>query len=456
MKRLILICVTMLCLVPPGVWAESSDEAIFEVTCSRDEVEEFMAAFALTCPNGIVDGFHEIADHCYDVTPADVARETDIRVFKFSDSGASYAFVDGSVYDLCESVGGYGFLNAVPWDYDQDGQMDLLTASSWGSGIHRTEISVFIRAKKTFEVIYSTLYEEGPQVDLIVCADKGPTDSSQVVSLREVQVLDWEDADFVHLRYRVVGDYQPTFPLTLHEAAWDAGAATHLLGTWYGEMEEYGKRMGISMNFTAGGTVTLRMIDPLSRQYEEGGEAQYRVDGENLTLRANGQSVTASLTFTGDGLVMAIHGMEGMSFMKLSGDELAQMDSLHPKYRPGDISQVTVDYGISERFTPEQMDAAIAVIKNEFLTWYSCELHSISYASDELSASEYRYYAGSESRETGKNYVDGIVFMSSFHSAAEDEEYPGSGLNPDEEYTEYSWILLQTEDGQWELITWGY
>ena len=50
MKRLILICVTMLCLVPPGVWAESSDEAIFEVTCSRDEVEEFMAAFALTCP----------------------------------------------------------------------------------------------------------------------------------------------------------------------------------------------------------------------------------------------------------------------------------------------------------------------------------------------------------------------------------------------------------------------
>ena len=71
------------------------------------------------------------------------------------------------------------------------------------------------------------------------------------------------------------------------------------------------------------------------------------------------------------------------------------------------------DDGVSERFTHEQMDAAISVIKNEFLSWYGCELHSIAYASDEKSASEYRYYAGPESRKTGKNYADGIVFTSS-------------------------------------------
>lgn len=114
------------------------------------------------------------------------------------------------------------------------------------------------------------------------------------------------------------------------------------------------------------------------------------------------------------------------------------------------------DDGVSERFTYEQMDAAISVIKNEFLSWYGCELHSIAYASDEKSASEYRYYAGPESRKTGKNYADGIVFTSSFHSATENEAYPGSSLNPDAEYTGYSWILLQTEEGQWELMTWGY
>ncbi|MBE5774582.1 MAG: hypothetical protein E7337_11720 [Clostridiales bacterium] len=453
MKRRIAVWVMILCLAPLGAWAESTEDAIIEVTCGRDGVEEFMAAFALTWPNGIVQ---KKADNCYDVTPADVARETDIRVFKFSDSGASYAYVDGAVYNLCESFGGYGFLNAMPWDYDQDGQIDLLTASSWGSGIHRTEISVFNRARKTSEVIYSTLYEADPQVDLIVCADMGPSDSGRGASLRQVQVLDWEDGDFAHLRYRIVGEYQPAFPMALHEVPWDASAAAQLLGTWYGEMEGYDMRVGISVTFTADGTVSLRLIDPVSCQYEEAGTAQYRVDGENLTLITNGESVTAPFIFTGEGLVLAIYGMEDMSFRRLSGEELAWMESLQLKYRPGDISQVTIDYGVSERFTPEQMDAAITVIKNEFLNWYGCELHSISYASDERSASEYRYYTGAKRRKTGKNYVDGIVFMSSFHSAAEDEEYPGSGLNPDYEYTGYNWILLQTEEGQWELITWGY
>lgn len=141
---------------------------------------------------------------------------------------------------------------------------------------------------------------------------------------------------------------------------------------------------------------------------------------------------------------------------KLFGEELVWVESLQPKYLPGDISQVTIDYGESEYFTHEQMDAAIAVIKDRFLDWYNCELHSIAYTSDEQSASEYQCYAGSESRKTGKTYVDGIVFISSFHSAAENEEHPGTGLNPDQEYTGWSWILLQTEEGQWELVTWGY
>ena len=453
MKRLMLVCVMILCLMPLGAWAESSDDAIFEVACGRDGVEAFMAAFALTWPNGIVP---RKADNCYDVTPADVVRETDIRVFKFSDSGASYAYVDGAVYDLCESFGGYGFLNAMPWDYDQDGQMDLLTASSWGSGIHRTDISVFNRARKTSEVIYSTLYEADPQVDLIVCADMGPSDSGRGASLRQVQVLGWEDGDFAHLRYRIVGEYQPAFPMALHEVPWDASAAAQLLGTWYGEMEGYDMRVGISMTFTADGTVSLRMIDPVSCQYEEAGTAQYRVDGENLTLITNGESVTTPLTFTDEGLISAIYGMEGMSFRRLSGEELARMASLQPKYRPGDISQVTIDYGVSERFTPEQMDAAIAVIRNEFLTWYGCEMHSISYTSDERSAGEYRYFAGPESRKTGKKYVDGIVFVSSFHTPPEGQGAPYSGFEADDEYTGWSWILLLSESGEWELVTWGY
>ena len=460
MKRRIAVWVMILCLAPLGGWAEEFDNAVFEMPCSRDGVEEFMAAFALTCPNGIVQGYHETADNCYNVTPADVAQETDIRVFKFSDSCASYAYVDGAVYDLCESFGGYGFLNAVPWDYDWDGEMDLLVASSWGSGISRTEISVFNRAKRTSKVIYSTLYEEEPQADLIVCLDTDLHDSAQEsqrgVRLCQVQILFPEDHDFAHLSCRIIGEYHPAQPFALHEAKWDADAAARLLGTWYGVVEEYGMRMGIFMTFTADGTVSLRMIDPISRQYEEDSTAQYRVDGENLTLITNEESVTTPLTFTGEGFVLAIYGLEGMTFRKLSGEELAQIESLQPKYQPGDTSQAVIDYGESEHFTHEQMDAAIAEIKDRFLTWYGCEMHSIAYTSDARSASEYRYYAGLESRKTGKNYVDGIAFTSSFHTPPEGQGDPYSGLQADDEYTGWEWILLLSESGRWELVTWGY
>lgn len=464
MKRMILVCLMSLCLLPLGGWAEAAgDDAMIEVPYSKDGVEEFMAAFSLTYPNGIGWGFRSEEAYCYNVTPISVAEETDIRVFKFSDSGASYAFVDGAVYDLCESFGGYGFLNAIPWDYDMDGQMDLLLASNWGSGISRSEISVFNRAAKTSTVIYSTLHEENPQVDLIVVrtdqSSASGADADSAVMLYQVRVPHPEDYNFVRLRYDVIGEYQPTLPISFHKAEWDTDAAARLLGTWYCEMEEDGVTSGISMTFADDGTVTIRLVDPYNLQYEEitvETAVRYRVDGDNLILEAAGETLASAFTVTESELRIAFYGMEMPAFRKLSGKELARMESMQPKYKPGDVSQAVIDYGTSEHFTKPQMDAAIAVIKDRFLTWYGCEMHSIAYTSDERSASEYQYYAGSESRKTGKNYVDGIVFISSFHSAAEDEEYPGSGLNPDQEYIGWSWILLQTEEGQWELITWGY
>ena len=37
----------------------------------------------------------------------------------------------------------------------------------------------------------------------------------------------------------------------------------------------------------------------------------------------------------------------------------------------------TVDYGSSERYTREDMDAAIGLIRAEFDTWKGCELHAL-------------------------------------------------------------------------------
>ena len=46
-------------------------------------------------------------------------------------------------------------------------------------------------------------------------------------------------------------------------------------------------------------------------------------------------------------------------------------------------SEVTIDYGHSEIYSQEEMDAAIQLIKAEFSKWDGCELHKIAYSSDE-------------------------------------------------------------------------
>ena len=49
----------------------------------------------------------------------------------------------------------------------------------------------------------------------------------------------------------------------------------------------------------------------------------------------------------------------------------------------GDISKVEIDYGTSSVYSKEEMDSAIEVIKKQFSSFKSCELHSLSCMSDE-------------------------------------------------------------------------
>ena len=113
-----------------------------------------------------------------------------------------------------------------------------------------------------------------------------------------------------------------------------------------------------------------------------------------------------------------------------------------------------IDYGVSGRFSRADMDAAIDVTRQEFLGWYGCELHRVSYASDALSGQEYQRYKTSYGALNGKTYVDGIVFTASFHTPPEDRADPASGFAPDAEYTGCRWVLLLTEDRQWDLVFW--
>ena len=52
------------------------------------------------------------------------------------------------------------------------------------------------------------------------------------------------------------------------------------------------------------------------------------------------------------------------------------------------ISEVKIDYGNSALYSEEDMNAAILLIKDTFNAWEGCELHSITYVSDDECNSE--------------------------------------------------------------------
>ncbi|MGM9634674.1 MAG: hypothetical protein ACI3YE_00825 [Candidatus Avispirillum sp.] len=121
---------------------------------SKEGVKEFMRAVKASDEN---EGLADILTQCnfYNVTPEEVKNQTEIRIFKCADCCASYAMLGDKVGNLCDSFGGFGFINAIPCDIDGDGSSDLLVASSFGSGIHRAVISVFNTESFKSTVLYS-------------------------------------------------------------------------------------------------------------------------------------------------------------------------------------------------------------------------------------------------------------------------------------------------------------
>lgn len=95
----------------------------------------------------------------YNVTPERIKNETNYKIFKDMTDCASYVLVEGEVYQVCTYFGGSGFQNALPCDFDKNGVIDLLVLSSWGSGMHREEISVFNTETKESELLFSTFNE---------------------------------------------------------------------------------------------------------------------------------------------------------------------------------------------------------------------------------------------------------------------------------------------------------
>ena len=118
-----------------------------------------------------------------------------------------------------------------------------------------------------------------------------------------------------------------------------------------------------------------------------------------------------------------------------------------------DISKVKIDYGTSSVYSEEDMNAAIDVIKKQFGLFEGCELHSISYTSDEecSNADNIEWMNDLRTEDNKEIFTQCIAFDSSFRSPKKG----GGAWEADKEYT-WLWWLARSEGGKWKLMTWGY
>lgn len=182
------------------VYIEELEPELETVPCSKDSLEELFDVIGYDIElGGLSYGLALDVEHCYNVTPVAVAEQTDYKIFKFSDSCISLVLIDGEVYELCNSFGGFGFVSAVPCDFDEDGNIDLLVASSWGSGLHRAEISIFNTKTKESTVLQENFYE-----DLFVDIRPVSQGSQQMQYLVYAVNIDAENGDLANLVYATV------------------------------------------------------------------------------------------------------------------------------------------------------------------------------------------------------------------------------------------------------------
>ena len=108
------------------------------------------------------------------------------------------------------------------------------------------------------------------------------------------------------------------------------------------------------------------------------------------------------------------------------------------------------DYGDSDLYTQAELEAAAALIREQFESFEGCELHALRYAGDVCNSAGNLQWMNS--LEDGKNFTQVVEFLSDFHSPVEG----GGAWEADQEYTDWQWWLAREDGGDWQLLTWGY
>lgn len=118
-------------------------------------------------------------------------------------------------------------------------------------------------------------------------------------------------------------------------------------------------------------------------------------------------------------------------------------NSITPKIPAVTILDESAIYTIDDR------QAAANLIADTVNSFEGCRLYAVKYDGDEVSQKNLEY-CNSLAQE-GITYSESIVFTSYFRSPV----FGGGAWNANEIYN-WSWYLARTNNGEWEILTYGY
>lgn len=113
--------------------------------------------------------------------------------------------------------------------------------------------------------------------------------------------------------------------------------------------------------------------------------------------------------------------------------------------------KLTVDYGTSSVYAKEDLQDAVIQIKCKFAFRAGFELKSIRYAGDDSVTDENLAWLNSLEPDAG--YTQVALFLTDFHTPKDTGD---SAFNSDFDYKDYQWWLARTNDGGWEIVSFGY
>ena len=113
--------------------------------------------------------------------------------------------------------------------------------------------------------------------------------------------------------------------------------------------------------------------------------------------------------------------------------------------------EVSIDYGTSDTYTEDELKDAVVQIKCKFAFWGDVDLKSIKYAGDEAVTEEKIEWLNQLS-DSG-DITQAAEFLMDFHTP---EDVGELTFNADSDYKDYQWWLARTDDGGWEIVTFGY